>query len=363
MTRGKGEGTISKRADGRWCGAIDLGTVNGKRQRKWVYGDTKRAVAEKLRDLQRQQEQGVNLAAEKQTVTQFMAHWLTHRVQQKNKARTYASYTEMTRLHITPHIGHVPLDKLTPQHCQEWLQVLQDKDLSPRTVQYARAILRAALNQAIKWGYLTRNVATLVDPPRVEKYQVEPLTEDQARTLLGTVKGHRLEPLYQVALGLGIRQGEIIALHWADIDFTARTLRVVVGKTPSSSRTLALPDVLVTNLRAHWARQQEERQAQGLIWKEHGLVFPSAVGTSLSARNLVRHFKSMLQRVSMPTTIRFHDLRHSCASFLIAQGVPMRVVMDVLGHSQVSVTMNIYGHVLPETQHAALQTMNRILEG
>jgi integrase len=290
-------------------------------------------------------------------------HWLTHRVQQKNKASTYASYTEMTRLHITPHIGHVPLDKLTPQHCQEWLQVLQDKDLKPRTVQYARAILRAALNQAIKWGYLTRNVATLVEAPRVEKYQVEPLTEAQACALLDTVKGHRLATLYQVALGLGIRRGEVIALHWADIDFTARTLRVVVGKTPSSARTLALPDVLVTNLRAHWARQQDERQAKGLAWKEHGLVFPSSVGTPLSPRNLVRHFKAMLQRVDMPTTIRFHDLRHSCASFLIAQGVPMRVVMDVLGHAHISTTMDIYAHVLRETQHEALQTMNRILGG
>jgi integrase len=165
----------------------------------------------------------------------------------------------MTRLHITPHIGHIPLDKLTPQHCQEWLQVLQ-------------------------------------------------------------------------------------------------------GKTERSARTLLLPPILVAKLQAHWQRQQEERIIQGMAWKEHGLVFPSSVGTPLSARNLLRHFKQTLQKAGLPDK-RFHDLRHRCASLLLAQGVHPRVVMDILGHSQISVTMNTHGHISPKTQRSALDDMEDALGG
>lgn len=358
--RGHGEGSIHQRGDGRWCALVDLGIINGKRKRKYIYGDTRKEVAEKLKVALRDQQLGLVTVHENQTVTQFLTAWLEQSVKPTNKPSTYQSYRDIIKRHIEPAIGHIVLSKLTPQHIQALLATLQEKKLSPRTVQYARAILHHALDQALKWGYVARNVVALVEAPRVERHTVEPLTEAQATALLQAVAGHRLEALYRIALGLGLRRGEVLALRWVDVDLKARTLRVTAGKTASSTRTLPVPETLVDALKAHEQRQQVER-AEDDAWRDHGLVFPSEVGTPISGRNLLRHFKSVLKRAGLPQTIRFHDLRHSCATFLIAQGVHPRVVMEILGHSQISVTMNTYGHVLPETQQDAVQKLDAFL--
>ena len=150
-------------------------------------------------------------------------------------------------------------------------------------------------------------------------------------------------------------------MRWVDLDFNAQTLRIVTGKTAASARKLPLPETLITALQHHEERQHKERAERETEWKEHGLVFPSEVGTPISGRNLLRHFKAALKRAGLPPSIRFHDLRHSCATFLIAQGVHPRVVMEILGHSQISVTMNTYGHVLPETQQDAVQKLDTVL--
>ncbi|PDW00984.1 tyrosine-type recombinase/integrase [Candidatus Chloroploca asiatica] len=359
--RGHGEGSIHQRSDGRWCALVDLGIINGTRKRKYLYGDTRKEVAEKLKVALRDQQLGLMTVHENQTVTQFLTAWLEQSVKPTNKPSTHQSYRDIIKRHVEPAIGHIVLSKLTPQHIQALLTTLKAKQLSPRTVQYARAILHHALDQALKWGYVARNVVALVEAPRVERHTVEPLTEAQATALLQAVAGHRLEALYRIALGLGLRRGEVLALRWVDLDLKARTLRVAAGKTASSTRTLPLPATLVDALRAHEQQQAHERAEQGASWKEHGLVFPSEVGTPISGRNLLRHFKSVLTKLGLPATIRFHDLRHSCATFLIAQGVHPRVVMEILGHSQISVTMNTYGHVLPETQQDAVQKLDALL--
>jgi integrase len=249
---------------------------------------------------------------------------------------------------------------------------VDDAPLSTRTVHYVHSVLRRALSQALKWGYVTRNVAVLVDAPRVEKYIAVVLTPEQGQRLLSTVAGHRLEALYTLALLLGLREGELLGLRWIDIDFTAHTLWVgqtvqrVGGKlmlappkTKSSKRKLPLPAKVERALARHAERQEEERQAWGQGWNENGLVFPSVAGTPIEPRNLVRHFKGLLQRAGLPD-IRFHDLRHSCATVLISQGVHPRIVMEIMGHSQISVTMNTYGHVLPETQREAARLLDQV---
>ncbi len=244
--------------------------------------------------------------------------------------------------------------------------------VSPRTVTYARAVLRKALNQAVKWGQVPRNVVTLVDAPRAKRHQITPLTPDQGRALLTAVQGHRLEGLYRVALSLGLRLGEALGLRWEDIDLDTGTLRVAVAlqrrkgsrelvepKTQQSRRTLPLPQVLISALKTHRTRQLEERLAAAPAWHDQGLVFPSTVGTPIEPRNLTRHFKSVLQAAELPN-IRFHDLRHTAASLLVAQGVHPRVVMEILGHSQISLTMNTYAHVLPQAQREATAYMDTL---
>ena len=377
--RGHGEGGIYQReSDGKWCASVDLGFVNGKRRRKVMYGTTRKEVADKLKALHRDQATGLNIAPEQQTVAQYLDRWLDTIITPHRRPKTAASYAQIVRLYLKPYLGQHQLVKLTPEHIQLMLnRLLEDggvhgESLSTQTVHYVHSVLRRALNQALKWGSVTRNVAVLVDPPRVEKHSISVLTPEQGQRLLTAAAGHRLEALYTVALLLGLREGEVLGLRWSDIDFTAHTLRVgqtvqrVSGrlllappKTESSKRLLPLPMKVERALARHAERQEEERAAWGEGWNAAGLVFPSEVGTPIEPRNLVRHFKTLLQRADLPN-IRFHDLRHGCATVLMSQGVHPRIVMEIMGHSQISVTMNTYGHVLPETQREAARLLDQL---
>jgi integrase len=249
-----------------------------------------------------------------------------------------------------------------------------ESGLSPRTVQYLRAVLRRALGQAPKWDLVARNVATLVEPPRSVKHEIHPFTPKQAQAFLTAVKGDRLEALYSVAIALGLRQGEALGLRWSDIDFDAGTLTVRVAlhriggepvltepKTNKSRRTVHMPPSFVASLREHRIRQLEERLMMEPRWDDSwNLVFASTIGTPLDARNVVRHFKAALVKANMPD-LRLHDLRHTCASLLLAQGVGPRTIVEVLGHSQISLTMDTYSHVMPEMRREAAELMERLL--
>ena len=372
--RGRGEGSISQRqSDGLWTARVDLGFVDGKRKRKQIYGKTRKEVAEKLKVLLRDQQQGLPIATERQTLEQFLTRWLAEVVAARNRPKTHHSYSEIARLHILPTLGKIQLSKLTPQDVQGLLSHKSAAGLSARTVGYIRAVLRMALGQALKWGLVARNVATLVTTPRAERMTINALTPTQSRALLEAARGDRLEALYRVALSLGLRRGEALGLRWSDIDLEARTLRVEVAlgvidgklvlgepKTETSRRTLPLPAALVPALRTHHARQLEERLAAGGKWQDTGYVFTSSVGTPIHPGNLMKSFHALLGRAGLPR-IRFHDLRHSCASLLAAQGVPARVAMEVLGHSDIRITQNIYTHVFDEARHEATDAIDRAL--
>jgi integrase len=221
-------------------------------------------------------------------------------------------------------------------------------------------ILHRALNQAVKWEYVTRNVAALVDAPRVEKYQATALTEQQIISLFESVRGHRLEALYWLAL-LGMRKGELLALEWRSVDLASGTLKITEGKTANSRRTLPLSPSLVAVLQKHWEQQQGERKQKGVDWKEHGLVFPSAVGTPLSPRNLTTTYKRALKRAGIPQSVRFHDLRHTAATLLLKQNAP-KVVQMLLGHAQSSTTMEVYAHVALEQKEEAVRSLEGLFQ-
>lgn len=280
--RGNGEGGIYQREDGRWCAAVDLGIVNGKRKRKVLYGATRREVAEKLKALQREIDAGLNVLSERQTVKQFLENWLQQSIKPRRKTKTYHSYEQIVRLHLVPHLGHHQLGKLGPEHVQAMLNALGEpaknggKKLAPRTVQYVRAVLSQALNQALRWGRVTRNVAQIVDGPRVEKFKITPLTPEQAQKLLDAAAGHRLEQLYRLTLSLGLRRGEVLGLRWEDVDFAQRTIRItgalqeigakmerVTPKTEASIRTLPLTPLLLRALIAHKEAQEREKLELG----------------------------------------------------------------------------------------------------
>ena len=242
-----------------------------------------------------------------------------------------------------------------------------------RTVLHLRAVLRRPLNLAQRWGLVPRNVASLVDAPRVPAYDVRAMAPSQAGAFLDTVRGDRLEALFTVALAVGLRQGEALGLQWGDVDLSAGTisvhralqrvdgkLRLVEPKTPSSRRTVPLPPTVLVALRTHRTRQAEERLWAGSRWHDTDLVFTTTIGTPLDGTNVTHHLHQLLGRAGMPQ-LRFHDLRHACASLLLAQGVHPRVVMEILGHSSIGLTMNTYSHVIPSLRHEAATRMESAL--
>ncbi len=319
-------------------------------------------------------EQGLPVAIERQTVTQFLDQWLENVAKPSVRPKTLHSYAQIVRLYLKPALGHHQLAKLAPQHVQAMLNDRQQAGLSPRTVQYARDVLRQALNQALKWGLVARNVALLVDPPRSDRQPVTPLAAEQARGFLDQLKSqeNRLWPVIAMAIMTGLRQAELLGLRWSDVDLEGRTLCVAqtlqridgkwqVGepKSKRSRRTLPLPAEVVSTLRAQRLRQLEERLLAGDRWQDWGLIFTSTVGTPLEPSNLNARLHTLLAEAGLPQQ-GIHKLRHCFASLLIAQGVSPRVVMEMLGHSQISLTMNTYAHVMPTMLEDAARAVDAV---
>jgi integrase len=270
-------------------------------------------------------------------------------------------------------LGKRPLAKLTPQDIRAFMTEKLKDGLSPKTVKHLRDTLRNALNVAVKDGLIVRNAAALADPPRAERHEMKAFTPTQARQFLDEIRGHRLEALFSVALSLGLRQGEVLGLRWQDVDLEKRTLAVrfqlqriesklqlVEPKTARSARTLMLPAVAVSALAAHKSRQDTERLVAGTRWIETGMVFTTSIGTMLDARSLLKAFYKIMTTSDLPR-VRFHDLRHSAATLLLAQGVHPRVVMDLLGHSSIAVTLDTYSHVIPDMQRESASQMDAVL--
>jgi|SRR5579871_4431990 len=371
--RGQGEGSITELPDGRWQARLNLGYVNGKRVRKAYFGRTRAEAVKKLNAALAEHERGLPLPKERETVGTFLARWLAEVVQPAVRPKTYASYESICRVHLIPALGQHRLVKLEPSHVQQLLNAKLAAGLSPRSAGYCRVVLRRALAQALKWGLVARNVAALVDPPRTPRTEIQPLTPDQVRVLLDGVQDDRSATLYTVAIALGLRQGELLGLRWQDIDFAAGTLSVhqalqrlkgtvsfVEPKTSRSRRTLALPAFVSTSLKDQRRRQLEERLQAGAAWQESGLVFTTPVGTPLDGNNVTHQFQRTLARLGLPHQ-RFHDLRHCCASLLLAQGLSLKDVMDTLGHSQISLAANLYGHLYSEQRREIAARMEALL--
>lgn len=236
-------------------------------------------------------------------------------------------------------------------------------------------MLHRALGQAARWDLVARNVVTLVDPPRVARHRITALTPEQARHFLDAARGDRLEALYVVALTTGMRQGELLALRWSDVDESSQALRVRgtlhhdpqggwaihEPKTAGSQRQVLLAVAAVDALRRHRTAQNDERQGVGPAWQDHDLVFANAVGGPLAPQNLLRRsFVPLLVRAGLPR-VRFHDLRHTAATLLLAEGVHRKIVSELLGHSQVSITLDLYSHVTGTMQRAAVSALDGLL--
>ncbi len=367
--RGHNEGTISERSDGRWEARLSL--PNGKR--KCFYGKTRKDVAQKLAAALRDQQQGLPIVAERQTVAQYLEQWLNDTARHTLRPRTFIRYQQLIRKHALPSLGKLALAKLTPQHLSALYGERLATGLSPRSVQFLHAVLHRALKQAMRWDLIARNPADLVDAPRPKRPEIHPLTAEAVQRLREAAQGDPLEALYALALMTGMRQGEILGLRWADLDLDAGRLEVhhtlyhardgwhlAEPKTGRSRRMVKLAPSVVAALKAHRARQAADRLQVGPAWQDHGFVFTSSVGTPLNFSHLrQRSWLPLLRRAGLPS-VRFHDLRHTVATGLLQDGVPLVKVRDLLGHSTITITADIYAAHLPPEQDEIADRMERL---
>ncbi|HEY9476218.1 MAG TPA: site-specific integrase [Mycobacteriales bacterium] len=387
--RGAGEGTVFQIPNGRWRAELDLGMVDGRRRRKTAIRKTQREAQAWLAQAREAKNTG-GLVSRTPSLGEWFECYLTEVAPNRVRASTLSNYRRDFERHIQPGLGGIRLDALGPEHLIRFYNRKTAEGMSAHHVRYLHAQIRRALKIAMKWGRVSRNVALVVEPPEVPDHEVKPLTVAEARRLLDAAKDDRLRARWVLGLSLGLRQSEVLGLWWEDIDLDAATLRVrrqllrrrnpgdtlTFGppKSARSRRVLSLPAPLVTVLRDHKSTQDTER-ANAATWADPRLVFASATGGPIDHRNDTRAFKALLVRAgvrcvevrrpdgttALVPNVRLHDLRHTAASLLLAQFVPARVVMEVLGHSQISITMNTYSHVMPAQLKNAADAMTAAL--
>src|ERR671920_952935 len=318
---------------------------------------------------------GLVFDAENLQLGEYLERWLVDSVRDTVRPTTFERYEQLVRLHIRPVLGKVKLKNLTPAHVRGLYREQLDAGLSPRSVQYVHVTLHKALKQAGRDGLIPRNATEAVKPPQVRRKEIRPLTPEQVKVLLDAASGDRLEALYTLAVHTGLRQGELLGLKWEDVDLESgslhvkRTLttarggpRLAAPKTKGSRRRVSLTRGAVDALRAHLARQLDEIDRAGPLWQENGLVFASVTGTPLDRHDLTsRQFKPLLERAGLPRKTRFHDLRHTCATLLLTKNVNPKVVSEMLGHSNIAITLDTYSHVLPNMQDSAARALEEAL--
>ena len=358
--RGNGEGGISRRKDGLYMARYTIQTATGAK-RKAVYGKTRKEAAEKLTKALADRDMGLVFEGENRTLAAFLDRWLDGTVKGSVKATTYESYERLIRCHIKPELGRRKLKTLAPDHVQALYQRKLDSGLAPGTVRQIHSVLSRALDQAVRWGTLPRNVCKATTPPKPDAEEIKPLDAEQARRLLRTAGGERFEALYVLAVTAGLRIGELLALRWQDVDLEASgaTLRVQRTKSTAKSgpifttpkngkgRSITLTRHATEALKAHRVAQNAERLKVGSLWQDYGLIFCTHGGRPLDSHNVARtSFKPLLQRAELPD-IRFHDLRHTCATLLLSRGHHPKLVQELLGHSSVALTLDRRSHVMP----------------
>lgn len=362
------EGTLYQDSQGYWVGQVSLGKVlqpdgSYKRLRKTVRGASKADVKAKLDSLKAQVPAGITELSN-QTTGEFLNRWLEGAVKNRNKLRTYHTYKDVVDRHVIPHLGQVPLTKLTTQHVWQWLSTLESAGVRAPSRKSAFVVFRTAINQAIADRLLTVSPIPSKAVPRVERREMSYWTPQQAKAFLDVARKHELYPLFALAIGTGMRQGELLALRWEDLDLGAagtgvvslqknlaehqgKILGVFDLKTKKSRRRIALHETVVAALLTH----------RNKLLKEKGLPLPQYVfltgnGTHYLKSNLTKVYKRLIKEANVPE-IRFHDLRHTSTTMALASGSDIKTVSARLGHSQISLTLDTYAHVLDSMDRGA----------
>jgi integrase len=373
--RGNGEGTISKRSDGRYTAAIYVTRPDGTRGRKWIYGSSRAEVAGKLTRLAHRVETGAVIPTRSPTVSEYLTYWLVEVAEPKLRPTTIAKYRTAIELYLRPGLGHHRLDKLTVAIVQRFLNGRRGVGDSVPKLRMMREVLSSALGRAVREEVIPRNVAQLTTLPVEHRARRTAWTAAQARSFLRASEQDSAHPVFVLAVVYGMRRGEIAALQWDDIDFTQDRLavraslvrvggRLVRGpvKTAAGDRALPLVALTRTALLAQRENQAEQRAVAGTDWFESGYVFTTRSGGPIEPRNLSRSFDRLVAGADLPRIV-FHDLRRTAATLLKDLGVPARDAQVILGHANIAVTLGIYSEVFDTEITSALTRVNTALDG
>lgn len=367
-------GHLRKRAKDSWSLVVDAGRdpATGKRQQVWrtFHGNKKQAEAELAR-LISAIETGTDIEPGQVTLETFLRRWLKS-VESRVALRTYERYSDIVRLHIVPTLGNTKLGKLRPLHIEDLYDRLAAHGLSAQTIVHVHRVLFTALRQGVRWQLVTRNVAESVTPPRPERRNVAAVTSEDAAKVLTAVEGSDLEAAVMLALGCGLRRGEVLGLRWSDIDFdtsearitqtlqaSSTGLRFVPPKTHRSIRTITLPSFVVAALKQHRRRQGARKLVAGDAWQDHDLVVERGDGAPLPPSSLSQRFRALMTRTGID--LNFHGLRHAHASLMLAAGVHLKVVSERLGHSTIGITADLYTHVAKALDQDAANALETLL--
>jgi integrase len=376
MTRRYGEGSVYQETSGRWCATLQTTAPDGSTRRLYRRAKTKRAALEKIRKVRSEVDLNVVVPDQRRTTGDWLEWWLSEIVPGTVRSSTLDGYRYIVETYLMPALGSVPLAKLGPQHVQTMLRSMERRGLSGWTRRQARTVLSGALNKALRYELLPRNVAALVDNPRVSARPDDTLSVDEARLLLGAVDGERLAAMVHLLVWLGVRRGEVLALRWSNADLGAGTLRIAgtlkrskttglyvdPPKTKSSDRTVPLLPRLVAVLVSHREAQRQERDLAGEMWTDTGFVFVTELGLPIDPRNALRWWHRQLELAGLDQR-PMHAARRTAVTLMAESGIPLEVAANIVGHSTIRMTAEVYNQVRPRAQLDAMKLLEQHLDG
>ncbi|ADQ39654.1 integrase family protein [Caldicellulosiruptor acetigenus I77R1B] len=382
--RGNNEGSIYRRKDGLWCGQITIGRdESGKQKRQYFYGKTRQEVADKIAKALNDLKNGVYVDPARLLLKDWLNTWLWEYKKQTLRPSTFQDYESLINNHIVPAIGHYKLKDLRPEHLQALYNSKYGNGLSLSTIKHIHVILHSALDQALKNGLVVRNVSEATTLPKTKtKNEIRVLTLQEQQRFIAALEGERLRPAFLLALASGVRLGELLALKWDCVNLKEGTITIKRSlrriktydknlptktmlafqepKTAAGIRTIPVPPVILEELKEHRKRQLEERLQAGSLYEDNNLVFATELGTPIEPRNFLRVFYRIIEKANLD--INFHALRHTYATRLLEANEHPKVVQELLGHNDISTTLNIYSHVMPEIKKAAAMKLNNLFE-
>lgn len=370
-------GSITKRSKSSYAIVLNLWSdpTTGKRKQQWVsVKGTKKDAEKRLAELLYQLDNGTFMKPGKTTLAEYLERWLKDYAWPNLAPRTAEGYEHIMRRHLIPALGSMTLAHVKPEHLQRYYSEKLTGNLSAQTVRHHHTALHKALQTAVEWGLLNRNVADAVSPPRVQRPEMQTWSEEDIARFIEAAKDSSYYALFYTALFTGMRRSELLALRWQDVDlmlsqvYVSRSMHVLKGgrvifrssKTAKGRRTVALPPSAILLLKEHHEKQNLERAMLGIPLTNDDLVFSQFDGKSLLPNTVTHAWIKLVRRAGLKP-IRLHDTRHSHASLMLKQGVHPKIVQERLGHATISTALDLCSHVSPGLQQAAAEGFDRMV--